>query len=65
MTRDVLITISGIQLADGDSNEVEMITAGDYFQKNGKHYIIYEEAMEGFEGTIRNVIKVTPRKWTF
>ena len=33
MTRDVLITISGIQLAEGDSNEVEMITAGDYFQK--------------------------------
>ena len=39
MTRDVLITISGIQLAEGDSNEVEMITAGDYFQKNGSHYI--------------------------
>lgn len=62
MTKDVLIKISGLQAMDGESDDVEIITAGDYFQKNGKHYIIYEEAMEGFEGTIRNVIKVTPRK---
>lgn len=62
MTKDVLIKISGLQAMDGDSDDVEIITAGDYFQKNGKHYIVYEEAMEGFEGTIRNVIKVTPTK---
>ena len=55
MTKDVLIKISGLQAMDGESDDVEIITAGDYFQKNGKHYII-------FEGTIRNVIKVTPRK---
>ena len=54
MTKDVLIKISGLQAMDGESDDVEIITAGDYFQKNGKHYIIYEEAMEGFEGTIRN-----------
>ena len=33
MTRDVLITISGIQLAEGDSNEVEMITARRLFSE--------------------------------
>jgi len=31
MTRDVLISISGMQIAEDDSNSVEMITAGDYF----------------------------------
>ena len=60
MTRDVLITISGIQLADGDSNEVEMITAGDYFQKNGSHYILYDEVMEGQNDIIKNTIKIRP-----
>lgn len=60
MTRDVLITISGVQIADGDNNDVEIITTGDYFQKNGKHYIIYDEVMEGFTGIVKNTIKIYP-----
>ena len=36
MTRDVLIRISGLQAMDGDHDDVEMITTGDYFLKNGK-----------------------------
>ena len=47
MTRDVLVRISGLQAVDGDTNDVEIITTGDYFLKNGKHYVIYEEMMEG------------------
>lgn len=62
MTRDVLIRISGFQMADGEKGDVEVITAGDYFHKNGKHYIVYDEVMEGFEGTTRNVMKITPDK---
>ena len=30
MTKDVLITISGVQMMDGDKGDVEMITTGDY-----------------------------------
>lgn len=60
MTKDVLITISGIQFADGDKNDVEMITTGAYYMKNGKHYITYDEVLEGFEGTVHNVIKIQP-----
>ena len=41
---------------------MEVITAGDYFLKNEKHYLIYEEVMEGMEGTIRNTMKFTPTK---
>lgn len=61
MTRDVLITISGIQMAEDDANEVEMITAGDYFQKNGSHYILYDEVLEGQNDVIRNTIKIRPQ----
>lgn len=60
MTKDVLIRISGLQALDGESSDVEVITAGDYFYKNGKHYIVYEEVMEGFEGKVRNTVKITP-----
>lgn len=60
MTRDVLISISGIQIADGDNSDVEMITTGDYFQKDGRHYVIYDEVMEGFDGTVKNTIKIRP-----
>ena len=54
MTKDVLITISGVQMSDGDNSDVEMITTGSYYMKNGKHYITYDEVLEGYEGTIRN-----------
>lgn len=62
MTKEVLLTISGLQFAaqgDEESEPVEVITAGDYYKKNGKHYILYDEVMEGFQGNTRNVIKLT------
>lgn len=60
MTKDVILTISGLQFAQETAAEpVEIVTAGNYYKKNGKHYIIYDEVMEGFEGATRNVIKVT------
>jgi uncharacterized beta-barrel protein YwiB (DUF1934 family) len=42
MTKDVLIKISGLQSMDGDSDNIEVITTGEYFLKNGKHYVIYD-----------------------
>lgn len=62
MTREVLIRISGLQMmtSEDEADDVEMITTGDYFQKNGKHYIIYNEVMDGFEGSIRNTVKISP-----
>ena len=47
MTRDVLIRLSGLQSMEDDEGVVEVITAGDYFWKNNKHYLIYDEIMEG------------------
>ena len=44
MTKDVLLSISGLQFAARDEEDVEpieVITAGDYYKKNGKHYILY------------------------
>lgn len=60
MTKDVLITISGLQFADGTDNEpVEIITSGVYYKKNGKHYILYDEVTEGTCQTTKNIIKLS------
>lgn len=60
MTRDVLVTISGLQVMQQESGmePVDLITAGDYYKKNGKHYVIYDEVMEGVEGVTKNIIKI-------
>lgn len=53
MTKDVLIKISGVQSEivevkeEDDVEEVEVISSGSYFFKNGKHYIFFEEKAEG------------------
>ena len=60
MTKDGLVTISGLQIMSmaEDSEPVEVITAGDYYKKNNKHYVIYDEVTEGFDGTTKNIIKL-------
>lgn len=60
MTKDVLITIRGVHTLDHEDNDVEMIIRGDYYQKNGKYYILYEEILEGAEERVKNVIKISP-----
>ncbi len=60
MTKEVLISISGLQL-DIDADEaVEVISVGDYYKKNGKHYLRYEDlAMdcEGIDNINKNTVK--------
>ncbi|MGI6018220.1 MAG: DUF1934 domain-containing protein [Marvinbryantia sp.] len=59
MTKDVLVSIKGLQIiASENEDEVEVVTSGNYLQKNGKHYIRYEEVVEGMDGTIQNLIKL-------
>lgn len=59
MTKDVIVTISGLQIqAEGDAEPMEVITSGTYYKKNGKHYVLYDEAVEGFEEGTKNVIKL-------
>lgn len=59
MTKEVLVKISGLQFAGEMENEpVEVITTGDYYKRNGKHYILYDEIMEGFPEPTKNIIKL-------
>ncbi len=61
MTKEVLVTIRGMQFTkqeEEDLEPVEVIMAGDYYKKNNKHYVIYDEVIEGFDGTTKNIIKL-------
>ena len=59
MTKEVIITIRGLQFiqSEEDMEPVEVVTPGEYYKKNGQHYLLFEEAVEGFEGTTHNVMK--------
>lgn len=67
MTKDVLVSISGKHIdimndpAEGyetGDDEIEVVTPANYYCRNGKHYIIYDEVFEGVQGTVRNKIKI-------
>ena len=59
MTNEVLLTIAGLQLLEGEEGvPVEVVTAGSYYHRNGKHYILYDEVVEGCSGHIHNTVKI-------
>lgn len=62
MTKDVLVRISGMQLqdvaADVDDDAIEVVTAANYYERGGKHYVLYDELVEGTPGVIKNKIKI-------
>lgn len=71
MTKDVLVSISGhhidimaepddkIEALESGEDEIEVVTPASYYCRGGKHYILYDEVLEGMAGTIKNRIKIT------
>lgn len=63
MTKDIILTISGIHSVDGEADDpIEVMTPGQYFWKNGKHYVLFDEVMEGVEGTIKSTLKFSEQQ---
>ena len=58
MTKDVLIAIKGMQFEGAeDPEEIEVIQRGQYYERNGSHYLMYDEPIEGSSEIIKNRIK--------
>ena len=62
MTTEVLIHIKTQQIlrdrVDDDKDDViELMVGGQYYFRNGTHYLLYEETMEGFKETTQNLVK--------
>ena len=54
MTKDVLLSISGLH-QDVTGIEAQGDEPGS---ENGKHYVIYDELVEGIPGTIKNKVRI-------
>lgn len=71
MTKDVLVSISGhhidimaepddkVKALESGQDAIEVVTPASYYCRGGKHYILYDEVLEGMAGTIKNRIKIT------
>lgn len=59
MTQKVLLTFKGMQFGQDDegTGQIETVSQGDYYKKNGSHYVIYEEQLEGSEDVLKNRLK--------
>lgn len=59
MTKDVLLSLRGLQFdtSSADGDKIETITPAEYYKKNNSHYIIFDEVMEGFSESTKNIIK--------
>ena len=57
MTKDVLISVSGLQMGEEKPEQIEVISTGNFYQKNGYSYVFYDEVIEGFDQRVRNMIK--------
>ena len=63
MTKEVMVSIKGLQFdQSADNEEIETIQWGQYYKKNGTHYVIYDELMEGCEEPTKNIIKFRERE---
>lgn len=63
MDKEVLIHVSGLQTidAEGEQEPIEIVVPGEYYFRNGSHYLCYEEIMEDFTEPTINYIKISPK----
>ena len=64
MTKDVLVSVSGLQTAvnemeNYDEEPIEVLSAGTYYFKDGKHFVFYEEVAEGIPGVTKTQIRLS------
>ncbi len=62
MTKEVMVTIAGFHMAENDEDTIEMVHVGEYYERNGTHYILFEERMEGISEPVKNRIKIKENK---
>lgn len=57
MNNNVLIKISGLQMVDDTGDNVESMSAGKYYLKKDKHYVLYEDMDDENDEITKNTIK--------
>ena len=62
MTKEVLVSIAGLQFEMENNESLEVITPGEYYCRGNKHYILYEEVYEEDHSTTKNTIKISDKQ---
>lgn len=57
MKREVLIAIAGLQFEVDEDEALEVISPGEYYYQNGKHYVLFEELQEDEKGEKGGITK--------
>lgn len=58
MTKDVMISIRGLQfLENAPGDDIETVQQGEYFYRNGSHFLLFDEYMEGFREPAKTVLR--------
>ena len=62
MSKDVLIHVRGLQMMETDDAQepIEIVVPGQYYFRNGSHYLRYEEMLDDTAETTVNYIKMSP-----
>ena len=62
MNKDVLIHVRGLQMMETDDAQepIEILVPGQYYFRNGSHYLRYEEMLDDTAETTVNYIKMSP-----
>ena len=66
MTKEVMVTIAGLQAIGEDSEDqdaIELVHIGEYYKKNGNHYILFDEMMEGMAEPVRIYVYLLTGDW--
>ena len=58
MTKEVMVTISGLQMSEEDGDSIEIVHIGEYYERGGSRYVLFDELYEGIAAPVKNVIKI-------
>ena len=63
MKKDVLIHVRGLQMMDPEEEQepIEIVVPGQYYYRNGSHYLRYEEMLDEQGDPTINYIKISSR----
>ena len=58
MKKEVIVTLCGLQMVQDDEDSIEVVHIGEYYERNGTHYILFEELLEGSSRLVKNIVKI-------
>lgn len=63
MDKDVLIHVRGLQMMDAEDEQepIEIVVPGEYYFRNGSHYLRFEEVLDDSAEPTVNYIKMSPK----